>query len=87
MKETVDLLGQRFLFITEMELLTNNRQPNLVDSLLQTVNTELGQLDVFIDLSAQKSVVEPEHRSNLEINPVQPSWQIRQAVFAELAGT
>ncbi|MFZ1398072.1 MAG: hypothetical protein WAS33_14305 [Candidatus Promineifilaceae bacterium] len=81
----VESLGQRFLLLTEKALLpAPDAYANPVKSLVDAVVSTLGQLDIFIDLSAQKG---PPNLHNRQPEPktVQPSWQMRQAIFAELA--
>ena len=83
--ENVEALGQRFLFIKAKEL-TQDHAHKVVhaDQLIQTVVAQLGHLDVFIDLSAQKQSTEANETRATSDQPL-PSWPLRQAVFKELA--
>ncbi len=83
--EKVEALGQRFLFIKAKEL-TQDHAHKVVhaDQLIQTVVAQLGHLDVFIDLSAQKQSTEANETRATSDQPL-PSWPLRQAVFKELA--
>ena len=77
-KESVQACGQKILFIdrAEQDGVTSRQ-------LIDMVVTELGHLDVFIDLSAQKRVA----RQNEAIDPdrySQPNWQLNQVVLEQL---
>lgn len=73
---SVESFGQRFLFIEEVK-----RQPISANHLVQTVVTGLGNLDVFIDLSAPKRA--PTMHKNM-IGRRRPDWQLAQAVLKEI---
>ncbi|MEZ4592342.1 MAG: hypothetical protein R3D55_14540 [Chloroflexota bacterium] len=81
----VESFGQRFLLLTENRLhpLPPDRV-NPVEWIVQTVVSALGRLDIFIDLSAQQERAAAP-ASQPQPGAVQPSWQIRQAILAELA--
>jgi hypothetical protein len=75
-KHGVESLGRRFLFIEETK-----SHPITANNLVQTVVSGLGNLDVFIDLSAQNEQL-------LENKPIaaegKPNWQLVQAVIKEI---
>ncbi len=84
-KERVQSYGRELLLLEQEE--GHDASPA---HLVQTVITELGQLDFFIDLSAQKS--EPPRRfdgnSQMPIQTptsIRPHWQFTTAVLKEIS--
>ncbi|MCL4262036.1 MAG: hypothetical protein KJ069_02425 [Anaerolineae bacterium] len=75
-KESVESLGRRFLFIENTE-----RKQVSADLLVQNVVSSLGHLDIFIDLSAQKRGLNQNGKDY-----GQPNWQLAQAALEEIAG-
>lgn len=76
-QETVESLGRRFLFIEGTK-----KQPDFASDLVDTVVSDLGNLDVFIDLSAKATNTPaksglPERRKS--------DWHFAQTVIKELA--
>jgi len=76
-RQSVESLGQRFLFIEE-----STSHPIPPNHLIQTVVTNLGNLDIFIDLSAQKKTVK---KNGNGASQRKPNWHYAQAVLKELA--
>ena len=73
--DIVESLGRRFLFIEEIKY-----QPDYANDLVQTVFSDLGNLDIFIDLSVQ------ENKSTANVQKKRkPNWHFAQVVIKELA--
>lgn len=80
-KERVQAFGRKLLLLEEMAGQTTSPA-----QLVQTITGELGQLDLFIDLSAQTSAPPgPNDDPNQMPAPVQPHWQFVTAVLPEIA--
>lgn len=83
-KERVQSFGRKLLLLEQVE----GRDVSPAH-LVQTVVTELGQLDLFIDLSAQKSEPPLHENGNSQAPsqtpmPIQPHWQFTTAVLHEI---
>jgi enoyl-[acyl-carrier-protein] reductase (NADH) len=85
-KESVQEAGRHFLWIEQSD---TTQKPFALVQLVETITMELGHLDIFIDLSAQKS--EPTALTNGTVHlstpttPRQPNWLLAQAVLEEMA--
>lgn len=84
-KENVQATGSRLFLIEQADYKTTNPS-QLIDSIV----AKMGQLDIFIDLSAQKTEAEitDDKRDNgngLEFS--YPNWQFTQAALEEIAHT
>lgn len=84
-KERVQSFGRELLLLEEMAGQTTSPA-----HLVQTVITELGQLDFFIDLSAQKSEPPRRYDGNSQMpiqtsTSIQPHWQFTTAVLEEIS--
>ncbi|MCL4265605.1 MAG: hypothetical protein KJ069_20495 [Anaerolineae bacterium] len=79
-KESVQSFGRKLLLIEQGE--GHDASPA---HLIQTVVTELGQLDLFIDLSAQKSELPLYDDGNSQaLASIQPHWQFTTAILNEM---
>lgn len=82
-KESVEALERRFLFIE-----TSKTSANTFEPMLQTVTAGLGPFDVLIDLSAQKTetVATLQQTQDRSIaNAFQPNWRFMQAAYKGIA--
>ena len=84
-KTQVEAFGRRFLILSEEELQINEGTKSSADRLIKKIVSALGHLDIFIDLSAPQQNLLAAKNESEEREVVQPSWQIRQAIFTELA--
>jgi hypothetical protein len=78
-RDSMESMGRRFLLIEK-----SKRQPISPEWLIETVSSQLGHLDIFIDLSAYKqtsSSVPDEPKDNW----FQLHWPLTQAAIQEIA--
>jgi len=79
-RESVESVGRRFLLIEDSE-----RRPVPPDSVVQTVTSVLGSLDIFIDLSAQTTeALFPRRGNGTLLQRLRPNWHLRHIVFEEI---
>ena len=74
-KESAQSIGRHLLLIEQVD-----KKAIASRQLIETIQTELGRLDIFIDLSAEKDVSAP--KSTGQSNGANlPGWPITQAQF------
>ena len=80
-KAHVQELGRKLLVIEQAK-----QQQQTSSQLVETINSELGSLDIFIDLSVEEENKDRSLDSAKEKNTVElaPNWHLRQAVLEEL---
>ena len=77
-RESVQSVG-RHLLVIEQETMTGKQ-------LIEIITSELGRLDIFIDLSAQKREHTPGDKNDAAQTAAlsHPDWQLTHAVFEEM---
>jgi hypothetical protein len=81
-KENVESLGQRFLFLENPDILEIP-----TDQFIQSVTSRLDHIDVFIDLSVQNKDQLPMINGNEDpaIGWQQPNWTLMHKALQEIA--
>ncbi len=73
LRESVELLGRQFLYIEESQ-----QTPLSANQFIRIITAEMGRLDIWIDLTAQKQKAKASQNGN---GPQpRPTWQLMPSV-------
>lgn len=79
-RRQVENFGSHFLLLED-----GAYKPLTVETVIDTVSSQLGNLDIFLDMSSEESALFEEEEEQSYLSESHPNWMLTKAILAEFA--